>query len=136
MPQRDMAWDTFTGIVDAIAQPGATASLQGKGEPTRHPRFWDRVAYVHHKHHQPYSIINGSRVDVPGIGVPVQASTNAYMKASTYVRTPAATPRTCRFIKDTDGIESIAGLRTSIQQGHVPKGCTGCDELRPGAAPR
>lgn len=75
--------------------------------------------------------------------MPVQASTNA------------STPRTCRFlhkdlmrcytcnglalpccfIKDTDSFESIAGLRASLQQGHVPKGCTGCDELRPRAAP-
>ena len=41
----------------------------------------------------------------------------------------------CCFIKDTEGIESIAGLQTSLAQGHVPKGCAGCDELRPAAAP-
>ena len=54
MQQQDMAWDTFTGIVDAIAQPGSTVSLQGEGEPTLHPRFWDMVAYVHSKRHTPY----------------------------------------------------------------------------------
>ena len=42
----------------------------------------------------------------------------------------------CCFIKDTEGIESIAGLRNSLQQGHVPNGCAGCDELRPGAVPQ
>ncbi len=67
MPQQDMAWDTFAGIVDAIAEPGATVLLQGEGEPTLHPRFWDRVAYVRSKRHRTYSIINGSRVDVPRI---------------------------------------------------------------------
>ena len=41
----------------------------------------------------------------------------------------------CCFIKDTVGIESIAGLRSALQQGSVPKGCAGCDELRAIAQP-
>lgn len=243
MPQQDMAWDTFTGIVDAIEKPGATphatVSLQGEGEPTLHPRFWDMVAYVHRKGHVPYTIINGSRVDVariarlfPQIGISLDTLDAAIaekigrynlpkvlanlealctamgpqrivlmtvnlgqplgelkawakqrgfashvvqplktkadyarryekhlVRAPTKASTPAATTdvtsRTCRFlhqdlmryytctglalpccfIKDTEGIESIAGLQTSLAQGHVPKGCAGCDELRPAAAP-
>ena len=241
MPQQDMAWATFTGIVDAIAVPGATVSLQGEGEPTLHPRFWDMVAYVHSKRHRPYTIINGSRVDVPriarlfpqiGISIDtldaavadkigrynlpkVLANLEALCSAmgpqrivlmtvnlgqpldeltawakqrgfashvvqplktkSDYARryekllvrvpapngvksevpsTPAAIPRTCRFlyqdimryytcsglalpccfIKDTEGIYSIAGLRTALGQGRVPKGCAGCDELLPTSA--
>jgi sulfatase maturation enzyme AslB (radical SAM superfamily) len=63
MPQKDMAWDTFTSIVDAIAQSGSTVSLQGEGEPTLHPRFWEMVRYVRTKGHVPYTIINGSRVN-------------------------------------------------------------------------
>lgn len=235
MQQQDMAWDTFTGIVDAIAQPGSTVSLQGEGEPTLHPRFWDMVAYVYSKRHTPYSIINGSRVDAariarlfPQIGVSLDTLDAAVAEkigrfnlskvlanlealcaamgperivlmtvnlgqpldalrawaqqrgfashivqplktkadyARRYehhlVRSPctgsveAATARTCRFlhqdlmryytvnglalpcvfIKDTVGIESIAGLRSALQQGSVPKGCAGCDELRPIAQP-
>ena len=241
MPQQDMAWDTFTGIVDSIAQPGSTVSLQGEGEPSLHPQFWDMVAYVHTKRHQPYTILNGSRVDVqrisrrfPQIGISldtldaavaekigrfnlakvlanleelcaamgpqrivimtvdlgqplndlrawvqqrsfashvvqplktkadyarryekllVRAPATAVVDAKT-TSSPAATPRTCRFlhqdlmryytcnglalpccfIKDTQGIESIAGLRTALGQGRVPKGCAGCDELRPSVA--
>ena len=241
MPQQDMAWDTFTGIVDSIAQPGSTVSLQGEGEPSLHPRFWDMVAYVHTKRHQPYTILNGSRVDVPRIArlfpqigisldtldatvaekigrfnlAKVLANLEALCAAmgpqrivimtvdlgqplkelrawvqqrgfashvvqplktkADYARryekllvrvpaaydlkaeapsTPAAVPRTCRFlhqdimryytcsglalpccfIKDTEGIESIAGLRAMLAHGNVPKGCAGCEELRPVAA--
>lgn len=42
----------------------------------------------------------------------------------------------CCFIKDTTGIESIEGLRTQLEQGHVPAGCAGCRELSPVAAQR
>ena len=247
MPQQDMAWETFTGIVDEIAEPGATVSLQGEGEPTLHPRFWDMVAYVHRKGHMPYSIINGSRVDVarvarwfPQIGVsldtldpaiaekigrynlpkvlanlealctamgpqrivlmtvslgqplaelkawaqqrgfaghvvqplktkddyarryekhlvrivPSFAPAGQPIAATSEIAAQTPVPRTCRFlhqdlmryytvtglalpccfIKDTEGIESIAGVQTSLAQGDVPKGCAGCDELRPVAA--
>ena len=250
MPQQDMAWDTFTDIVDGIdtsgSEGGATVSLQGEGEPTLHPRFWDMVAYVHRKGHMPYSIINGSRVDVarvarwfPQIGVsldtldpaiaekigrynlpkvlanlealcaamgpqrivlmtvnlgqtldelkawaqqrgfashvvqPLKTKADyarryekhlvravptglqtAQAAAAPEIAAAAPVPRSCRFlhqdlmryytvtglalpccfIKDTEGIESIASLQTSLAQGHVPKGCAGCDELRVVAA--
>jgi MoaA/NifB/PqqE/SkfB family radical SAM enzyme len=64
MPQQDMQWDTCCKIVDAIPHPASTVSLQGEGEPTLHPRFWDMVRYVRTKGHVPYTIINGSRVNV------------------------------------------------------------------------
>ena len=241
MPQQDMAWDTFTAIVDAIAQPCSTVSLQGEGEPSLHPQFWRMVAYVRSKGHQAYTILNGSRVDVarisslfPQIGISldtldvavatkigrcnlpkVLANLEALCAAmgperivimtvelgqplkelrawvqrrafashvvqplktkADYARryekllvrvpvlnglsgpaksTPATIPRTCRFlhqdlmryytysglalpccfIKDTEGIESIAGLRTMLAHGSVPEGCAGCEELRPVAA--
>ena len=50
-----------------------------------------------------------------------------------YTRTGLALP--CCFIKDTEGIELIGGLQTSLAQGQVPKGCAGRDELRSAAAP-
>lgn len=63
MPQQDMAWDTFTSIVDGIAWPGAIVSLQGEGEPSLHPRFWEMAQYVADRGHVPYTILNGSRID-------------------------------------------------------------------------
>lgn len=234
MPQQDMAWSTFTAIVDAIAQPGGTVSLQGEGEPTLHPRFWDMAQYVRGKGHVPYSIVNGSRIDAgrtaqmfPRIGISVDtldagiaeqigrhnlpkvlanldalcaamgpqrivvmtvdlgqplAALKAWvrqrgfgshivqplMRKGDYAKAypqaqpqpvtwhakplgAAPGPQTCQFlhqdamryynwsglalpccfIKDTQGIESIEGLRSLLAQGHVPAGCAGCRELKP-----
>lgn len=36
----------------------------------------------------------------------------------------------CCFIKDTTGINSIAGLKQSLACGDIPVGCSGCQELR------
>ncbi|MHB1198393.1 MAG: radical SAM protein [Polaromonas sp.] len=233
MPQQDMAWSTFTSIVDAIAKPGSTVSLQGEGEPSLHPRFWDMVQYVRLKGHAPYTIINGSRIDAgriaqqfPRIGIsldtldPVVAEkigrhnlpkvlanldalraamgpkrivvmtvdlgqpldalkswvqqrgfashiVQSLMRKNDYAQrypqalvqpvtwhtkphSPIPTePQTCRFlhqdvmryhtwsglalpccfIKDTQGIESIEGLRGMLARGQVPAGCAGCREL-------
>ena len=63
MPQRDMAWDTFSRIVDAIPVGNVTVSLQGEGEPSLHPLFADMARYVASKGHRPYTILNGSRLD-------------------------------------------------------------------------
>lgn len=78
MPQRDMAWNDFTRIVDSIAQIGKTVSLQGEGEPSLHPQFEEMAAYVASKGHLPYTILNGSRIApgrlaklFPNIGVSV-----------------------------------------------------------------
>lgn len=233
MPQQDMSWDSFATIVDAIAQPGSTVSLQGEGEPSLHPRFWDMVQYVRHKGHVPYTILNGSRIDAqriarlfPRIGISVDTldadvaekigrhklpkvlanvdSLCAAMEAKRIVvmtvdvgqplgalkdwarqrgfashivqqlmrkndyaehYPPAApvlwrerpqvpgseAPQNCRFlhqnalryytwnglalpccfIKDTQGIESIEGLRGMLARGQVPAGCAGCRELGP-----
>jgi MoaA/NifB/PqqE/SkfB family radical SAM enzyme len=67
MPQQDMPWERFTAIVDAIPGGGATVSLQGEGEPSLHPRFWDMAAHVLGRGHEPTTILNGSRVDAPRI---------------------------------------------------------------------
>ena len=64
MNQTDMDWQTFTSIIDTL-QAGTVVSLQGEGEPTLHPRFWDMVKYVAERKMVPYTIVNGSRVDVP-----------------------------------------------------------------------
>ncbi|MBT9508242.1 radical SAM protein [Rhodoferax sp.] len=64
MPQKDMEWDAFTQIVDAIPGKRVTVSLQGEGEPSLPPLFEDMARYVRDKGHRPYSILNGSRLDL------------------------------------------------------------------------
>lgn len=238
MQQQDMTWETFTNIIDALplhhplSQP-TTVSLQGEGEPSLHPQFWEMVDYVRHKGHVPYTIVNGSRLDpvriahsFPRIGISldtldpavaekigrhnlskVLANLEALCMAMgpqrivvmtvnlgqplddlrTWVKQrgfgdhivqplrgkqdyakrygrhttqpdappivappPSRQPQTCRFlqqdrmryytwdgqelpcsfIKDTQGIPSVTGLRTMLSEGHVPPGCAGCRELK------
>ncbi|MGC4061476.1 MAG: radical SAM protein [Aquabacterium sp.] len=66
MPQRHMDMAVFQRIIDQLppASNGiVTVSLQGEGEPTLHPRFWDMVDAVRAMGHQTYTITNGTRVD-------------------------------------------------------------------------
>lgn len=64
MDQRHMAYEAVCGLLDALPMaPGGTVSLQGEGEPTLHPRFWDLVRRVRERGWHPYTITNGSRVD-------------------------------------------------------------------------
>ncbi len=69
MPQKDMSWDTFTKIVLAIPDKGFSVWLQGEGEPSLHPQFEAMARYVRQKGHQPYTILNGSRVDTKSLPI-------------------------------------------------------------------
>ena len=60
MPQRHMSWTAFLGILDRVAAPRRTVNLQGEGEPTTHPRFFDMAAEVARRGLIPYAITNGS----------------------------------------------------------------------------
>jgi len=65
MPQRHMDMAVFMQIVSRLPHAaGVTVSLQGEGEPTLHPQFWDMAEAVLAKGHQTYTITNGTRVDV------------------------------------------------------------------------
>lgn len=65
MPQRHMDMAVFDRIVAALPpRSGITVSLQGEGEPTLHPQFWDMVEAVRRWGNETYTITNGTRVDV------------------------------------------------------------------------
>ena len=63
VPQEDMSWEMFKSIVDTIPFAGTKVTLQGEGEPTLHPKFWEMAAYVRVKGHVPFIVTNGSRID-------------------------------------------------------------------------
>jgi wyosine [tRNA(Phe)-imidazoG37] synthetase (radical SAM superfamily) len=77
MPQQDMEWSTFVVIINTVP-PGKTVSLQGEGEPTLWQHWSKGIQYVADRNLIPYSIINGSVVDVellskyfPRIGISI-----------------------------------------------------------------
>lgn len=64
MPQRHMAWETFEAIVARLPSGPHVVSLQGEGEPTLHPRFWEMAEQVRQRGWVPTTITNGYQVDV------------------------------------------------------------------------
>lgn len=76
MPQRHMELALFDEILACLPAARLTVSLQGEGEPTLHPRFWDMVEKVVTSGKYPYTITNCSSIDIrrtarlfPQIGV-------------------------------------------------------------------
>lgn len=67
MPQQDMLWEVFTGVLDSLPKKPHVVSLQGEGEPTLHPRFWDMVDEVKARGFEPFTISNGYWVDTQRI---------------------------------------------------------------------
>jgi hypothetical protein len=65
MPQTHMPWERFTTILDSLgSEPKQQVSLQGEGEPTAHPRFWDMVDAIAERGKEAYTITNASLIDV------------------------------------------------------------------------
>jgi MoaA/NifB/PqqE/SkfB family radical SAM enzyme len=64
MPQRHMSRPVFEHILARIPAGPQVVSLQGEGEPTLHPRFWDMVAAVRARGFAPTTITNGYEIDV------------------------------------------------------------------------
>lgn len=76
MPQRHMELALFDEILTSLPATRLTVSLQGEGEPTLHPHFWDMVKRVAMNGKYPYTITNCSNIDInstaklfPQIGV-------------------------------------------------------------------
>ena len=63
MKQRHMAWDLFERLLAGVPAGDHVVSLQGEGEPTVHPRFWDMVDAVRRRGLRPFTITNCSHVD-------------------------------------------------------------------------
>lgn len=64
MPQQHMGWDDFLGILARLPAPTRAVSLQGEGEPTTHPRFWEMAREVAQRGWLPTTISNGSHLDI------------------------------------------------------------------------
>ena len=63
MKQAHMPWDRFVSILSRLPAGPHVVSLQGEGEPTGHPRFWDMVEAVRDRALVPYTITNGTHHD-------------------------------------------------------------------------
>lgn len=64
MAQRHMEMPVFAHIMGQLPRhTGMTVSLQGEGEPTLHPSFWDMARAVREHGLRAYTITNGTRVD-------------------------------------------------------------------------
>jgi MoaA/NifB/PqqE/SkfB family radical SAM enzyme len=63
MPQRHMEWPVFEQMLAHIPAGQHVVSLQGEGEPTLHPRFWDMVTEVRARGFAPTTITNGYEID-------------------------------------------------------------------------
>lgn len=64
MAQRHMEMPVFGRVLAQLpSNTGMTVSLQGEGEPTLHPAFWDMVLAVRAQGLRSYTITNGTRVD-------------------------------------------------------------------------
>ncbi|MHB1214723.1 MAG: radical SAM protein [Thiobacillus sp.] len=76
MPQRHMTEATMNDIFGRLTPGRHVVSLQGEGEPTMHPRFWDWAERLRKAGYIPYTITNGSRIDaelanrhLPNLGI-------------------------------------------------------------------
>ena len=72
MPQKHMDWDIFERLLAGLPQGRHVVSLQGEGEPTLHPRFWDMAAAVRRCGYEPTTITNGYEIDVARMAAEMQ----------------------------------------------------------------
>lgn len=63
MAQRHMSWPVFEHVMRRVPPGPHTVSLQGEGEPTLHPRFWEMVSVVRERGLAPTTITNGYELD-------------------------------------------------------------------------
>lgn len=64
MPQEHLGLVRFEEILDSLPRGPFKVSLQGEGEPTAHPDFWTMAQMVSMRGKTPYTITNGSNIDV------------------------------------------------------------------------
>lgn len=79
-PQRHMTETTMNDIVGRLTPGRHVVSLQGEGEPTMHPRFWDWEGRLRKSVGVPYTTIIGGRIDAeranrfpPKLGISLDA---------------------------------------------------------------
>lgn len=49
VPEVDMAWETFTKVLDRLEEEPESITLTGWGEPLMHPRIFDFIAEIHRR---------------------------------------------------------------------------------------
>lgn len=67
MAQEYMSLVRFDEILDRLPPDQHVVCLQGEGEPMLHPDFWTMVERLQSRHHTPYTITNGTRIDAARI---------------------------------------------------------------------
>lgn len=67
LPQQHLDMALFDRILKNLPKGAHRISLQGEGEPMMHPHFWEMVDAVVALGHMPYTITNGSLMDVARI---------------------------------------------------------------------
>ena len=67
LPQQHLDMALFARILEGIPPGKHRISLQGEGEPTMHPNFWEMVETVIALGHMPYTITNGSLMNAEKI---------------------------------------------------------------------
>jgi MoaA/NifB/PqqE/SkfB family radical SAM enzyme len=112
--QGHMDLDLFQKILHQLPPGRHRISLQGEGEPTLHPRFWDMVDLVCKLGHTPYTITNGLCIEpqllhkyLPKIGISIDTLDAAESKR-------IGRPGLERVLRNLDRLLSVYEVRNII----------------------
>lgn len=132
MAQRHMDKSVFAGILKQMKPGRHVVSLQGEGEPTAHPRFWDWAAELAARGHAPYTITNDSLIDparahacFPALGFSLDTVDVGEAERIGRRNLPRALGKLERLIM----LMGAQPLRSDFLAGRVPAACVGCAQI-------